>query len=94
MSSQVHVRQPHKMTQDAAKARLADFEAMLGKYKVGLTWKGYTAQISGLGVSGSVEIQPAEVTVTVHLGFLARAAGVDATKLQASIGKRLKEAYA
>ena len=66
---------------------------MLKKYHVSLTWKGDRAAISGVGVSGEIKVDDQAVDVTVSLGFLAKAAGVDATKLQASIAKRLQEAY-
>jgi putative polyhydroxyalkanoate system protein len=91
--SNVTVRQPHRLSRDAAKEKLAGFQEMLGKYRVSLTWNGYKAAISGIGVSGDVEVGAEAVDVNVKLGMLARAAGVDATKLQASIAKRLKEAY-
>lgn len=92
--SHVHVRQPHALSRDAAKAKLASFQELLGKYRVSLTWKGDTATISGLGVSGDVKVSDAAVDVDVKLGMLARAAGVDATKLQGTITKRLHEAFA
>lgn len=91
--SNVHVRQPHTLSRDAAKAKLAGFQELLGKYRVTLNWKGHDATIQGLGVSGDVKVSDTAVDVDVKLGMLARAAGVDATKLQGSITKRLKEAF-
>jgi len=91
--SNVHVRQPHALTRDDAKAKLAGFTELLTKYRVSLTWKGYDAAISGIGVSGDVKVGDAAVDVNVSLGMLARAAGVNPTKLQESISKRLREAY-
>ncbi len=90
--SKVSVRQPHTLGRAAAKAKLASFEEMLAKYKVKLAWNGDSATVQGLGVSGTVDVRDDHVEVGVSLGFLAKAAGVDATKLQSSITKRLLEA--
>lgn len=91
--STVTVRQPHQLDRAAAKARLASFEEMLKKYRVSLAWSGDRAEIKGLGVSGDVVVGANAVDVTVKLGMMARAAGVDADRLRGSIERRLKEAY-
>lgn len=91
--SKIHVRQPHKLGRAGAREKLASFEGMLAKYKVKLAWKGDHAAVQGLGVSGDVTLGDDAVDVAVQLGLLAKAAGVDATKLKASIEKRLKEAF-
>jgi putative polyhydroxyalkanoate system protein len=92
--SKVQVRQPHTLGKAEARQRLQGFEELLRKYKVSLDWTGDKAAIKGMGVSGDVSISDAAVEVNVVLGMLARAAGVDAGKLQGSIEKRLKEAFA
>jgi putative polyhydroxyalkanoate system protein len=91
--SKIHVRQAHKVGRTAARERLAPFESLLAKYNVKLAWKGDQASIQGLGVSGDVALGDDAVDVSVQLGLLAKAAGVDATKLRATIEKRLKEAF-
>lgn len=91
--SSIQVRQPHKTTRDDAKSKLGGFTELLAKYRVSLTWKGYEAAVSGIGVSGIVKVLDDAVDVTVQRGMLARAAGVDAAKVQASITKRLQEAF-
>lgn len=91
--STVHVRQPHRLDRSAARARLAGFEEMLKKYRVALAWSGDRAEIKGLGVSGDVVVGADAVDVTVKLGMMARAAGVDAERLRGSIARRLQEAY-
>ena len=91
--SSVRVVTPHGLPIPEAQKRLAGFEAILAKYKVKLAWSGARAAIQGIGVSGSVAVEPTQVVVDVQLGLLARAAGIDASRLQESIRKRLTEAY-
>ncbi len=91
--SNIHVRQPHTLSRDAAKAKLASFQELLGKYRVSLTWKGDEATISGMGVSGGAKVTDSAVDIEVKLGMLARAAGVDASKLEGTISRKLKAAF-
>lgn len=90
--SSIHVRQPHQLSAEEARARLAPFEEDLGKRGAKLVWSGHRADVKGPGVSGQVEVQSDAVIVEVKLGMLAKAAGVKADKLQASIEKRLSGA--
>ncbi len=89
----VVVIQAHSLGRDRGKAALSSFETMLAKYRVKLDWSGHSAKIKGVGVGGDVQVTDNQVKVTVELGMLARAAGIDATRLQASITKRLQEAF-
>lgn len=89
----VKVQQAHAVGAGTAKLKLASFEGD-AKYKARLDWSGNTAQIKGIGVSGQVLVTDASVTVNLELGMLARAAGIDAGKLQNSIAKRLAGAFA
>ncbi|MCB9679984.1 MAG: polyhydroxyalkanoic acid system family protein [Alphaproteobacteria bacterium] len=91
--SSVRVRQPHTLSKSAAKDKLAGFEEMLKKYRVSLAWSGDKAAIKGIGVSGDVAVGDSAVDVEVKLGMLAKAAGIDAGRLQDSIAKRLKAAF-
>lgn len=90
----VNVKQAHQLGASGAKAKLASFESDLAKYKARLEWAGNTAQVKGIGVSGNVQVTDTQVAVNLELGMLARAAGVDAGKLQTSIAKRLAAAFA
>jgi putative polyhydroxyalkanoate system protein len=92
--SKVSVRQPHRLGRQEARDRLAGFSEMLGKYGVKLAWTGDKASVKGLGVSGDVTISDDAVQVDLSLGLMARAAGVDAERLQGSITRRLAEAFA
>jgi putative polyhydroxyalkanoate system protein len=92
--SHLTVRQPHSLSTDEARRRLASFEEMLAKYGVKLNWKGDRAEIDGTGVSGGAVVTKSDVTIEIKLGFLARAAGVDADKLRGSVEKRLAAALA
>ena len=90
----VKVQQAHNLGRDAAMKRMQSFEEMLTKYRVKLDWSGNRAKVKGIGVSGDVAVLDTEVTVALELGFLAKAAGVDADRLQGSITRRLAEALA
>jgi F420-0:gamma-glutamyl ligase len=57
-------------------------------------WWGNQATISGVGASGRIDVQAKKVVVEVKLGILAKAAGVDAKRLEESIRRRLTEALA
>lgn len=92
--SEVRVSQPHSVSVDDARARIQSFEAMIQKYGVSAQWSGNQATLKGTGVSGSIVIQPKSVDVVVKLGMMARAFGVDAARLEASIKKRLQAAFA
>lgn len=89
----VRVTQPHALTRAEARTKLADFEDLLDRYRVKLAWAGDKAAIKGIGVSGDVVIGDDAVDVAVKLGMMAKAAGVDAKRLEASIRKRLAAAF-
>lgn len=91
----VKVTQPHTLPSAAdARARLDAFEELIGKYGARLAWSGDRATFTGMGFSGGVDVTPGAVEVTVSLGLMARAAGVDPDRLRQSIGKRLAAALA
>lgn len=90
--SQVHVRREHALGIDGAKAALGGFADDLAKRGAKLDWQGDKADVKGPGVSGSIEVTDHVVEVQIKLGMLARAAGIKADKLQASIDKRLAAA--
>lgn len=92
--STVQVTQAHALGAATAKEKLAPFEQDIKKYGLSLAWKGTHAELKGTGASGDVKVTDSTVTVTVKLGLIAKAAGVDASKLEASIQKRLKAALA
>jgi putative polyhydroxyalkanoate system protein len=91
--STIRVTQAHSLPVEDAKKALGAFEEDLKKYMVKLVWSGPTAEIKGTGVSGDVKVTGSDVTVTVKLGMLAKAAGVKAELLEKSIQKRLKAAF-
>ena len=90
--SSVHVEQPHSMSADEAKKALESFATEIAKYGMKLDWSGNNAKLKGTGASGEVAVHADKVTVTVKLGMIARAAGVKADKLEASIARRLANA--
>ena len=91
--SKVVVRQPHGLSTTDAQKRMDSFQEMMGKYGVSANWSGSKATLKGIGVGGSIEIHEKEVVVTVTLGMMAKAIGVDPVRLQASIEKRLRAAF-
>ena len=92
--AEINVNVPHTLSADEAKNRASAFEEMMSKYGVKAKWKGHEAQIKGLGVSGTMSITGSNVQVKLKLGMMAKAAGVDAKRLQASIERRLREGLA
>ena len=87
--AKVVVQQNHSLSPDEAISKIAGFQEMMAKYGVKAKWKGHHADLKGLGVSGSIDVSDSEVVVTVKLGMMAKAAGVDADRLKKSIEKRL-----
>ena len=91
--STIRVKQAHTLTAEEAKSRLADFESGMSKYGVSLDWTGLTAKVKGMAVSGGIDVDDSVVDLTLKLGMMARAAGVDAGRLESSITKRLKDLF-
>ncbi|MEE2786288.1 MAG: polyhydroxyalkanoic acid system family protein [Myxococcota bacterium] len=91
--AQIKVSEAHGTEPENAIQLIASFEEMMGKYGVKVKWKGHQGDIKGMGVSGHITVDSANVTVTLKLGMMARAAGVDAKRLEASIRKRLVAAF-
>lgn len=93
--STIRVEQPHNKSIDDAKAAIDVFgKDMKDKYGLGLDWSGDTAKLKGLGASGEIGVGPDRVVVEVKLGMMAKAAGIKADKVEASIKKRLASALA
>ena len=89
----VKVSQAHSLPLDQVRARMSEFEEMMGKYGVKASWSGNKAKLKGVGVSGDINVSDSDVAVGLKLGMMAKAAGVDAKRLEASISKRLKAAF-
>jgi len=90
----IKVDQAHSLSIDDAKRAVERFGERIAKYGMKLHWKGTEADLKGTGASGKVSVTPSNVNVTVKLGMLAKAAGVDPVRLEQSITKRLAEALA
>ncbi len=91
--SAIKVRVPHGSSRSDVRTKLRSFEQMMGKYGVSLRWSGDAADIRGMGVSGRVTVDDTDVEVSLKLGMMARAAGVDPGRLKRSIDKRLTAAF-
>lgn len=93
--STIKIQKPHQLSIEDAKKAIDRFgEDIREKYGMKLAWSGNQATLQGTGASGDVAVEPDRVTVTVKLGLLAKAAGIKADKVEASIEKRLTAALA
>lgn len=91
--SAIVVKESHSLPAAEVKTRLGGFEQDIAKYGMKLNWSGDTnADLKGIGASGDVKITPNDVTITVKLGMMAKAAGIKPDLLSKSIEKRLKSA--
>lgn len=88
------VSKNHALSADQVRAALSAFEADIAKYGLKPEWKGNTAKLKGTGASGEIRIEDKRVVVEIKLGMLAKAAGINAEKVEASIQKRLDSALA
>jgi putative polyhydroxyalkanoate system protein len=90
----IKVVEAHHGTPTEAIAKIGAFEDMLSKYGIKPKWSGHTAAIKAIGVSGNIGVDDTNVTVELSLGRMAKMAGIDPVKLEGSIRKRLKAAFA
>ena len=88
----IKVHQAHSYPIDEARQRLAPFEADMARFGTKLAWKGAKASVKGTGVSGELVLTASTAELTLKLGMLAKAAGVDARRLQQSIERRFAKA--
>jgi putative polyhydroxyalkanoate system protein len=86
------VVEKHSLAPEEAKRRVQSFEDQLEKWRLKAHWSGLNAELKGTGASGAITVGPSEVRVEIKLGFLAKAAGIDKDRAQASIQKRLRGA--
>ena len=86
------VIEKHALAPEEAKRRVQTFEDQMEKYRLKATWKGGNAELKGTGANGGITITASEVKVEIKLGFLAKAAGIDAARASESIRKRLRAA--
>ena len=88
----IHIVEKHTHAPEEAKRRVQSFEDQMEKWRLKAHWKGVNAELKGTGASGAITITGSEVKVEIKLGFLAKAAGIDAKRAQESIQKRLRSA--
>ena len=92
--STITVRHPHNLPLDIARERINAFEETLNNFGAKLVWTANTAEVKGFGVTGTAELGEGFVEVCLKLGMMAKAAGVDPVRLEASIAKRLAATFA
>ena len=85
----ITVREEHQKSIEEVKKGISTFEEMMGKYMIKVDWSGNKATLKG-PVSGSIEIGNEWIEVSVKLGMMAKAMGVDPVRLEGSIRKRLR----
>ena len=88
----ISIERNHTLPLDQARAAIEKFEGDLKRYGLKTEWNGNVAQLKGTGASGEIRIDQSKVKVEIKLGLLAKAAGIDPTRVQASIEKRLDAA--
>ncbi|MEW5850058.1 MAG: polyhydroxyalkanoic acid system family protein [Myxococcota bacterium] len=88
----IKITQDHNLPVPDVISMLKKFETEMGQFGVSLDWNGSKAKVKGTGVSGSVEVVQNAVTLILELGLLAKAAGVDAAKLEPVIKRKLRNA--
>jgi putative polyhydroxyalkanoate system protein len=91
--STINISQPHNLSVSEVREKLKTFEETMSKYGVSANWDGAKATLKGMAVSGGIDIGRDKVDIAIKLGMMARAAGVDADRLKASIQKRLQAAF-
>jgi len=91
--STIRLTQKHDLPVEQARALFDRFQDEMGRFGVSLHWTGNRAEVKGIGVSGDAEVRSGEVSLTLKLGMLAKAAGVDPVRLEASLAKRLRAAF-
>jgi len=87
--AEFEVRVPHDHPVDEACRRVRTFEAQLRKLRVRSVWSGERARLSGMGLTGDVEVRPNEVRLVVRVSRLATMAGVRPDNLRATITSEL-----
>ncbi|MEM1024357.1 MAG: polyhydroxyalkanoic acid system family protein [Myxococcota bacterium] len=91
--STIKVEQAHSLSIDEAKSKVDAFgQDMKERFGLSMSWDGNTARLKGLGASGDVEVRSDMVVVAIKLGMMAKAAGIKADRVEASVTKRLQSA--
>ena len=98
--STINISQPipiqesgERLSVQAVKEKLRSFEDTMAKYGVSANWDNNNATLKGMAVSGGIRVKEEAIEITIKLGMMARAAGVDPKKLKASIEKRLRATF-
>lgn len=90
----ITVEVPHSHSVAEVQRRLSGFSDDLQRFGASLKWKANRAEVQGFGVSGDVVCEANRVRVTLKLGLAAKVAGVDPTRLENTIRRRLESALA
>jgi len=92
--STIKVEQAHDLSIEEAKTKVEAFgQDMKERFGLSMTWDGNRALLKGIGASGDVEVKSDAVLVAIKLGMMAKAAGIKADRVEASVIKRLKSAF-
>ena len=91
--SKILVREQHQLGAADARTRIGTFEEMLNKYMIKLVWNDDMATFKG-PVNGHIKVGDNFIEVELKLGMAAKMLGIDPTRLEASIRKRLKAGLA
>ena len=87
----LHVSEPHALSVDELRRRLAGFTDVLAKYGARLEWEGAVGRVRGVpGVGGHVTLAPGRVDVHVSIAWFVARMGLDPRKLEATVRRRLR----
>jgi putative polyhydroxyalkanoate system protein len=71
--SDIDIEREHKLGREEARKRLNEMEEKLKeRYGVKLAWRGDGADVKGTGVTGTIAIADAKVSINLKLGLLVK----------------------
>ena len=71
--AEIVVSRNHPLNASDAKDKLSEMgDKLKSKFGVDLEWNGHRADIKGMGVKGSVQVDDGTITITVKLGLALR----------------------
>lgn len=90
--SEIAFSRAHALGAEVLKGRLAALEGKLQqRYGVRLSWRGSVAELTGPGVSGTINVDEKQVAVNLKLGLLMRPL---AAQIKEAMGRQIDRALA
>ena len=90
--SEINFERDHALSREEVRRRFAEVEQKLNeRYGVKLAWRGDTADVKGSGVTGTIEVTDAKVSIRLKLGLMVRPL---AGKIREAMEKQIDRALA